>query len=103
MKLYGPDPEWRNEGDCNLFRWSRSRQQLMIDTAADEDNEIELNCAGPNHVNFRCLHTRTCACFFCTLKVAGWLLSVEKSVKEASLCCVQTDDPPTMQSNVLCD
>ncbi|KAJ9506879.1 hypothetical protein QJQ45_028160, partial [Haematococcus lacustris] len=52
LKLTGPDPAWRNEADCDTINWSRDLQRLL-DRGKTDDSMIELNCAGPNHVNIR--------------------------------------------------
>jgi hypothetical protein len=57
-KFYGPDPEWRNEADCDTINWSRDKQQLVDNDSVGsligtDPSVIELNCAGPKHVHFR--------------------------------------------------
>lgn len=54
----GPDPAWRNEADCDTINWSRAKRSIIdndsVGSLIDSDPiAMELNCAGPLHVNFR--------------------------------------------------
>ncbi len=56
-KFFGPDPSWRNEADCDTINWSRNLTRLVdndsIAAQIADPSVIQLNCAGPLHVNFR--------------------------------------------------
>jgi hypothetical protein len=43
FKLYGQDPDWRNEADCGVATWKDPADGAVI----------PLNCNGPRHVYFR--------------------------------------------------
>lgn len=49
----GPDPSWRNVGDCGTVRYSVQKHRVLADTEPDESDQLPVNCGGPSHVNIR--------------------------------------------------